>query len=87
MLAPTLCKGRDKKSQRTSWILETIALMLVDLNAFPDITVEDREVLLDTALAIVPEPIAKWLKHMRPVLDLPLTVVKELERQGVITPI
>ena len=43
MLATIWRKGRDKKCQCTSRILETIALMLVHLDAFPDVAVETRK--------------------------------------------
>ena len=87
MLATIWRKGRDKKCQRTSRILETIALMLVHLDALPDMVVETKDVPLDAPPAPIPGPVSRWLRHMRPAFNLPRAVVKELESQGVVTPI
>ena len=87
MLATIWRKGRDKKCQRTSRILETIALMLVHLDAFPDVVVETKDVPLDAPPAPIPEAVRKWLRHMRPAFNLPQAMVNELTDQGVVTPI
>ena len=87
MLATIRQKGRDKKCQRTSRILETIALMLVHLDAFPDVVVVTKDVPLDAPPAPIPETVRKWLRHMRPAFNLPQAMVNELIDQGVVTPI